>query len=94
MKSFSKLDCKKQNEIRRKYKKEWSKEYKYSIHLFILYTILGIIAILGLIISFKDLFLGMLIFTLAFILDLIVLYFLYNSNKSFYKFLNKIGYKK
>ncbi len=94
MKSFRALDSKKQNDIRREYKNKCSQEYKYSIHLFILYTILGICSLIGLILIFFAPYTGAIIFITSLIGTGISLYFLSLSNQNFYKFLAKKGYKK
>lgn len=94
MKSFKNLDANKQQGIRREYKNKCSREYKYSIHLFILYTILGIVSLLGLILICFDTMVGSIVFITSFILVGIVLYFLNRSNNNFYKFLKKKGMKK
>lgn len=92
MKVFHDLSNREQNDIRRSYKDKCSREYKYSIHLYILYVILGILAILGMIVSFFDFLLGMIIFTLSFIFMIIDIYFLNKSNANFYRYLKSIGY--
>ena len=94
MKSFSELDSNKQDELRREYRDNYAKEYRYSIHLFILYTILGIASLIGLILIFIEPYMGTILFVTSFILTGIVLYFLCLSNQNFYKFLAKKGYKK
>lgn len=90
---FHDLSFKEQNEIRRKYKKECYKDYRYSIKLYILYVILGIIALGGLAITIVNYFLGLLIFTISFIMMIINIYFLKLSNLKFFKFLKKNNYK-
>ncbi len=92
IKVFHKLNFKEQNAIRNQYRKECYKEYKYSINLYILYVILGILSLGGLLFCYINLLWGMVIFTLNFIFMIVVLYFLIRSNYSFYKFLNSIGY--
>ena len=94
MKSFSELDSNKQDELRREYRDNYAKEYRYSIHLFILYTILGIASLIGLILIFIEPYMGTVLFLTSFIGDVIVLYFLYLSNQNFYKFLKKKKLKK
>ena len=94
MKSFSNLDKDKQDELRREYKRTYLKEYQYSIHLFILYTILGICSLLGLFIIFFESYIGTILFLTSFIGTGIVLYFLYRSNQNFYKFLKRKKLKK
>ncbi|MGN1370836.1 MAG: hypothetical protein ACI4XM_00945 [Candidatus Coprovivens sp.] len=93
-KIFHELSNCKQNDIRREYKLLCKDSYNYSIRLYVLYVILGILSIIGLIISlYIDLMIGSIIFVLSFILMIINIYFLNLSNKSFYKFLKKKGYK-
>lgn len=93
-KIFHKLSKEKQNDIRREYKEKWSVEYNYSIRLYIIYVILGVFTIIGLSIAlFIDFMVGSLIFTMALILMIIVIYFLYRSNYNFYRFLKRKGYK-
>ena len=94
MKSFSELDSNKQNELRREYRDKYEAEYRYSIHLFILYTILGIASLIGLILIFIEPYMGTVLFLTSFIGDVIVLYFLYLSNQNFYKFLKRKRLKK
>lgn len=91
-KVFHELSCKEQNDIRRKYKEECNREYRYSINLYILYVILGIICVIGLFVCFLNILWGMVIFTLGIILMIIDIYFLKRSNDSFYKYLKSIGY--
>lgn len=94
MKSFSELDSNKQDELRREYRDKYEAEYRYSIHLFILYTILGIASLIGLILIFIEPYMGTVLFLTSFIGDVIVLYFLYLSNQNFYKFLKRKRLKK
>lgn len=88
-KVFHELPGREQDAIRRKYKEECSKSYKYSIHLFILYVILGILSVLGLLLVSYNFILGLLVFTISFILLIVVLYFLKLSNRNFIKYLKK-----
>lgn len=94
MKSFRELDSNKQDELRREYRDNYAKEYRYSIHLFILYTILGIVSLIGLIVIFYEPYIGTILFVTSFILTGIVLYFLCLSNQNFYNFLKKKKLKK
>lgn len=91
-KVFHKLNCKEQNVIRKQYKKECYKEYRYSINLYILYVILGLLSLGGLLFCYINLLWGMVIFALSFIFMIVVIYFLMRSNYNFYKYLNSIGY--
>lgn len=92
VKVFHELSSNDQNAIRRKYKKECYREYRYSINLYILYVILGILSLIGLVLCLFNLLWGMVLFTLSFILMIINIYFLSKSNDNFYKYLNKNGY--
>ncbi len=92
-KVFHELSSKEQDEIRRKYKRECSKDYKYSIHLYIIYVILGILSVLGIGLVYYDFMMGLVLFTISFILMGIVVYFLYLSNKNFIRFLKRINMK-
>ncbi len=94
MESFRSLDKNKQNDIRREYKNKCPKEYRYSIHLFILYTIFGIASLLGLVITYFEPYVGMILFLTSFIGAGIVLYFLSLSNNNFFKFLKTKKLKK
>lgn len=91
-KIFHDLSYKEQNEIRRKYKNECYKDYSYSIKLYVLYVILGIGALSGLFVLLIDLFLGLLIFILCFIMMIINIYFLKLSNDKFFRYLKKHNY--
>ena len=87
---FSSLSKDMQNKIRREYRDTCHLDYQYSINLFIIYVILGIICLSGiLLICFKYYLEGSLIFSLSFVFMIIDLYFLYLSNLNFYKFLKK-----
>lgn len=91
MKKFKDLSKQEQNNLRKEYKTNYPKQYKYSIHLFIIYTILGLIALSGIVISFTNIFLGIIIFFISFLALIFTLYLLNKSNKEFYKFLNDKG---
>ncbi len=91
MKKFKDLSKQEQNNLRKEYKTNYPKQYKYSIHLFIIYTILGLIALSGIVISFTNIFLGIIIFFISFLGLIFTLYLLNKSNKEFYKFLNDKG---
>lgn len=94
MKYFHELDKKAQNNLRREYKNKFPQEYNYSIKLYILYVIIGIITVFSLLlmifISFK---LGLSLFIIGFITLIIIINFLNKSNKPFYDFLTLKGYK-
>ena len=93
-KIFHDLSKEEQNNIRREYKEKCSRDYNYSIRLYILYVILGIITLLGTIIAlYLDVMIGSLIFLLGFIFMIIVIYFLDLSNNKFYRFLKRKGFK-
>lgn len=91
MKKFKDLSKQEQNNLRKEYKTNYPKQYKYSIHLFIIYTILGLIALSGIVISFTNIFLGITIFFISFLGLIFTLYLLNKSNQEFYKFLNNKG---
>lgn len=93
MKKFHSLSSKEQNKIRRDYKNKCKKEYNYSIKLFILYVILGILSIIGMyLLLYIDVMIGSILLTMSLILLGIDLYFLNKSNNSFYRYLKKKGY--
>lgn len=93
-KIFHSLTSKEQNEIRREYKESCKNDYDYSIRLYIIYVVLGILTLIGFVIMFFiDLMLGSIIFSLGLILMIIVIYFLDRSNEKFYKFLKRKGYR-
>ena len=93
MKKFHSLSSKEQNKIRRDYKNKCKKEYNYSIKLFILYVILGILSIIGMyLLLYTDVMIGSILLTMSLILLGIDLYFLNKSNNSFYRYLKKKGY--
>lgn len=93
MKKFHSLSSKEQNKIRRDYKNKCKKEYNYSIKLFILYVILGILSIIGMYsLLYIDVMIGSILLTMSLILLGIDLYFLNKSNNSFYRYLKKKGY--
>lgn len=93
MKKFHSLSSKEQNKIRRDYKNNCKKEYNYSIKLFILYVILGILSIIGMyLLLYIDVMIGSILLTMSLILLGIDLYFLNKSNNSFYRYLKKKGY--
>ena len=95
LKECHKLDKKEQNEIRASYKKNHPKEYYYSIRLFILYCIVGVVGILGL---FSDVYYskmnGLYIYFFSFLLLVLCVLLLNQSNEPFYKYLeNKLKKK-
>lgn len=90
---FHELSKQEQNNIRRKYKEECKNDYDYSIRLYVIYSVLGFFVLLGLIIMlFKDVMIGSLIFVISLILMIIDVYFLYRSNYVFFRFLKRNGY--
>ena len=92
-KYFRNLPKIRQDKLRREYRSKHFKEYSYSIRLFILQILLGILSLSGLIIMFFRPMSGLLIFTTSFIFLLIGYYFLELSNYAFYKFIhNKRNY--
>ena len=93
-KIFHELSKVEQDNIRREYKEKCSREYNYSIKLYILYVILGIITLISLVIAlYLDTMLGSILFVLGIIFMLITIYFLNLSNNSFYRFLKRKGFK-
>lgn len=93
-KIFHELSKAEQDNIRREYKEKCSREYNYSIRLYILYVILGIITLISLVIAlYLDTMLGSILFILGIIFMLITIYFLNLSNNSFYRFLKRKGFK-
>lgn len=93
IKYFHDLSRNEQQEIRKKYKNECLRDYEYSIRLYVIYVILGIIAVLGLFLILVTEILGGVIFILSFIFMIINIYFLNKSNENFYRFLKKNGYQ-
>ncbi len=92
-KVFHNLSKIEQNNIRREYKEKCKKDYNYSIRLYILYTILGFLTLVGVIILlYKDIMIGSLILVISLIFMIIDIYFLYRSNYKFYYFLKRKGY--
>ena len=88
LKELHKLPASEQNEIRKGYKRSHKKEYDYSIRLFILYTFIGIVGLLGLFIGFyygevKGFYIYF--FSILFLVLCVVL--LRQSNEPFYKYL-------
>lgn len=93
MKKFHSLSAEEQNAIRRDYKETHYQEYRYSIHLFLLYVFLGIVSLLGLLIfCYQDIMIGSVLFVLGIIFLFIDFYFLNKSNEPFYRYLKKRGY--
>lgn len=93
-KIFHELSKAEQDNIRREYKEKCSREYNYSIRLYILYVILGIITLISLVIAlYLDTMLRSILFVLGIIFMLITIYFLNLSNNSFYRFLKRKGFK-
>lgn len=87
---FHELSKKEQNDIRRKYKAECSNHYKHSIHLYILYVLVGIVALLGLVVmNFYTIFWGSVIFGISFLLLIFIIRLLNQSNYYFYEFLKE-----
>lgn len=90
-KVFHELSKKEQNEIRRKYKDEWSKDYKTSIRLYVVYVIVGILALLGVgIMYFVGFMLGLVLFLGCFVLMFVIIYLLKKSNQRFFAFLDSL----
>ena len=90
LKEFKKLPSKKQQEIRISYKKTHYKEYRHSIHLFIIYTIIGILGIICLFIGIRKPDIKfLLLYFLCLILLIICVILLNKSNEPFYKYLQR-----
>lgn len=86
------MSRKEQNDIRKEYKRECNGAYKYSIHLFILYVVVGIISLISLFItSFCGSYISSIVFLINFTILFFILYFLKKSNCNFYKFLDSKG---
>ena len=95
LKEFHKLTKDKQQDLRKEYRSKHKKEYQYSIRLFIVYSVIGIVGLLGLFVHFTygDIK-GLYIYTFAFFALIICIYLLNKSNEPFFKFLkNKLKNK-
>ena len=90
---FHTLSKDKQEVLRREYRRTYKEHYKYSILLFILFSIFGTLILLGILSCIFDVMIGCILSTLSLIGFIIVTYFLYRSNDRFVRFLNRKGYK-
>lgn len=90
---FRTLSKENQQSLRREYRSKNREHYNYSILLFIMFSIFGILMLLGILTCLFDVMLGSLLAVLSLIGFVITTYFLYRSNDKFVRFLNKKGYK-
>lgn len=90
---FHTLSKDNQNSLRREYRDKYREYYNYSILLFIIFSIFGILIILGMLLALIDAMLGILLAVLSLIGFVITTYFLYRSNDKFVRFLRKKGYR-
>ena len=90
---FRTLSKENQNTLRSEYRRVNREHYNYSILLFIMFSIFGILILLGILTCLFDVMLGSLLAVLSLIGFIITSYFLYRSNDKFVRFLNRKGYK-
>lgn len=90
---FQTLNKENQNELRCEYRRSNREHYNYSILLFIMFSIFGVLILLGILVCLLDVMLGSLLALLSLIGFIITSYFLYRSNDKFVRFLNRKGYK-
>ena len=90
---FRTLSIENQQTLRREYRSLNREHYNYSILLFIMFSIFGVLILLGILTCLFDMILGSILSTLSLIGVIITTYFLYRSNDKFVRFLNKKGYK-
>lgn len=90
---FRTLSKENQNTLRREYRRLNREHYNYSILLFIMFSIFGVLILLGILTCILDLMVGCILSTLSLIGFIITSYFLYRSNDKFVRFLNRKGYK-
>ena len=90
---FRTLSKENQNTLRSEYRRVNREHYNYSILLFIMFTIFGVLILLGILACLLDVMLGSLLAVLSLIGFIITTYFLYRSNDKFVRFLNRKGYK-
>jgi uncharacterized membrane protein YkgB len=90
---FRTLSKENQNTLRSEYRRVNREHYNYSILLFIMFTIFGVLILLGILACLLDVMLGSLLAVLSLIGFIITSYFLYRSNDKFVRFLNRKGYK-
>jgi len=96
MKIFSNLPREEQNTIRLNYKKTNPKSYRYSINLYIIYTLTGLISLASIILSYFKPLIGISLFIISFISLLYILRLLNKSNQKFKDYLASLNiqYKK
>ena len=90
---FRTLSKENQNTLRSEYRRVNREHYNYSILLLIMFTIFGVLILLGILACLLDVMLGSLLAVLSLIGFIITSYFLYRSNDKFVRFLNRKGYK-
>ena len=90
---FRTLNQANQQALRREYRRIYREHYNYSILLFIMFSIFGVLILLGILACLLDLMSGILIAVMSLIGFIITTYFLYRSNDKFVRFLRKKGYK-
>ena len=90
---FRTLSKENQDSLRREYRRTYREHYNYSIRLFILFTVCGILILLGILLFTLDTMVASLIATMGLIGFIMSAYFLYRSNDKFVRFLNRKGYK-
>ena len=90
---FRTLSKENQDSLRREYRRTYREHYNYSIRLFILFTVCGILILLGILLFTLDTMVASLIATIGLIGFIMSAYFLYRSNDKFVRFLNRKGYK-
>lgn len=90
---FRTLSKENQDSLRREYRRTYREHYNYSIRLFILFTVCGILILLGILLFTLDTMVASLIATMGLIGFIMSSYFLYRSNDKFVRFLNRKGYK-
>ena len=90
---FRTLSKENQQSLRIEYRRVNREHYNYSILLFIMFSIFGVLILLGILTCLFDVMLGSLLAVLSLIGFIITTYFLYRSNDKFVRFLNRKGYK-
>ena len=90
---FRTLSKDNQNILRSEYRRVNREHYNYSILLFIMFSIFGVLILLGILTCLFDMMLGSLLAVLSLIGFIITTYFLYRSNDKFVRFLNRKGYR-
>ncbi len=90
---FRSLSKENQDKLRREYRSKYREHYNYSILLFIMFSIFGVLIILGILTCILDLMLGSILAVMSLIGFIITTYFLYRSNDKFVRFLNRKCYR-